>query len=208
MASHRHLPHKGHGLGTSPHLDLKFFEHAVDQRRQELSPNHLLHEQRVERVRRHGLLHLRVNRHVLSHRHIGIGIHIHMCEPLVAAEDRHLRLFDHGFAEAGPATRDNRIETFAGPDQLDRHLFFRTFDDDPCAGRHAILFRGCAQSGRDSLLRQGPLRRATKHTEVARFKTERDRFHRNERAQFRHHADHADRDADTADLQSVRPFPS
>src|SRR5262245_16125954 len=44
ISGHGHLPHKRYGLWAGAYLDFKLSEHAVDQRGQELSPDHLLHE--------------------------------------------------------------------------------------------------------------------------------------------------------------------
>src|SRR5262245_61576518 len=95
----------------------------------------------------------------------------------VEAKHGHFCLFAHGFSEAGPAARNDRIETFSGPDQFDRHLLVRAFNDDPCAGWNSMLLRGLAQPRSDDLLRPAPLRRATKHTEVTGLEAERNRLH-------------------------------
>src|SRR5262249_49641969 len=137
----------------------------------------------------------------------GVGIDIHGCQSSIGAEHRYLRLLDNCFPESGSPSRNNGIETLAGPDEFDRHVLIWSFDDDPCACRYPILFPSFPQASRNHLLRHAPLRCATKNTEVPRLKTECDRLHGNERAQFRYDADHTNRSADTADLQPIEPFP-
>ncbi len=162
-------------------------------------------QQTLDRVANAGPLTLAVDHNALRHVRIGALLDVDVTVALVVLEDRHPRLLGHAADQPLAAARDGQVDPFVQPQEVAHGRPIRRRHQLHGVGRQAGVGQGVRQDAMQGDVGMHRLAAAAQDDGVAALDAQAGRVHRHVGPRFVDEKDHAERNADFVDLQTVGP---